>query len=164
MGEVTPLTSPHGTGFLCQGCLNCFTPFTHFLCLVSVYQPFHLHFIHDTCVFSSFLAADFCLIGLSPVFVCITALLFFIYHLSLSLCAVIFRPNLFGVCCVPCQRRMGSWGLRSPTGYGLWNPTCFFFFWPGLLQVGWLGWPTQSISWSCFALILIRRQWQSIRG
>ena len=62
--------------------LSCSTPFTLFLRLVSVYRLFHLYFIpktlHDTSVFSCLLAADH-----SPVFVCITALL---YKVLLTLC------------------------------------------------------------------------------
>ena len=75
---------PHGGVFK----LSCSTPFMPFFHLVSVYQPFHLYFIpktlHDASVFSALLAADFCLTGHSPVFVCITAL---VYIVLLTLCS-----------------------------------------------------------------------------
>ena len=52
---------------------SCSTPFTPFLCLVSVYWPFQLYFIpktlHNTSVFSSLLTAYFYLTGHSPVFI-----------------------------------------------------------------------------------------------
>ena len=66
---------------------SCSTPFTPFLCLVSTsLSPiFHSkNSLHDTSVFSSFLAADFCLTSHSLVFVCITTLL---YGVLLPLCS-----------------------------------------------------------------------------
>ena len=67
--------------------LSCSTPFTPFLCLVSVYRPFHLYFIPKTLsmipVFSSLLTADFYLTSHSPVFVCIITVL---YIVLLALC------------------------------------------------------------------------------
>ena len=66
---------------------SCSTPFTLFLCLVSVYQPFQLYFIpktlHNTSVFSSLLTAYFNLSGHSSVFIYNTTLL---YILLLILC------------------------------------------------------------------------------
>ena len=67
--------------------LSCSTPFTHFLCLVSVSRPFQLYFIpktlHTTSIFSSLLTAYFYLTGHSPVFIYNTALL---YIILLTLC------------------------------------------------------------------------------
>ena len=58
---------------------SCSTPFTPFLCLVSVYRPFQLYFIpnslHNTSVFSSLLTADFYLTGHFPLFIQNTTIL-----------------------------------------------------------------------------------------
>ena len=58
--------------------------------------------------------------------------------------------------CLPCAASHVGGGL-DPGGWGPpWGPTRFFgphFSYTG----GWVG-PTQSIGWSCFALISIRRQ------
>ena len=66
---------------------SCSTPFTLFLCLVSVYWPFQLYFIpktlHNTSVFSSLLTAYFYLTGHSPAFIYNTTLL---YRVLLALC------------------------------------------------------------------------------
>ena len=67
---------------------SCSTPFTLFLCLVSVYRPFQLYFIPKTLstitsVFSFLLIAYFCLTGHSPLFIYNTALL---YIVLLTLC------------------------------------------------------------------------------
>ena len=144
---VTPFTSPHRTGFLCQRCLNCFTHFTHFSCLVSVYQPSHLYCIHDTCVFSSFPAADFCLISLFPVFVCITAL-FYIPLLSLSLRGHLQTQHVWCVLC-PVSEEDGI--LGAEVSYRLWsvgsNVLLFSFSFFGLdfsKLRGWVGQPNQS--------------------
>ena len=62
---VTRLSMPPWSRLLVPGVFkpSCFTPFTHFLRLVSVYWPFHLYFIpktlHNTSVFSSLLTAYF---------------------------------------------------------------------------------------------------------
>ena len=82
--------------------LSCSTPFTPFLRLVSVYRLFHLYFIpktlHDTSVFSYFLAADH-----SPVFIYNTALL---YIVLLALCGVCV--GLVCVCVCMCGRVHGN--------------------------------------------------------
>ena len=66
---------------------SCSTPFTLFLCVVSVYWPFQLYFIpktlHNTSVFSSLLTAYFYLTGHSPAFIYNTTLL---YIVLLALC------------------------------------------------------------------------------
>ena len=66
---------------------SCSTPFTLLtssFCLLVLSTTFHSkNSLHVTSVLSSLLAADFCLTGHSPVFVCITALL---YIVLLALC------------------------------------------------------------------------------
>ena len=80
---VLCILRPPWSRLLALGCLNQ----AHSFLVSSFYQPFHLYFIpeslHDTSVFSSFLAADFCLTSHPFVFVCITTLL---YGVLLALC------------------------------------------------------------------------------
>ena len=76
---------------------SCSTPFTIFLCLVSIYWPFQLYFIpktlHNTSIFSSLLIAYFYLTSHSPVFIYNTAL----YIILLTLCGHLQNQC---VCCV----------------------------------------------------------------
>ena len=132
------------------------TPFTHFLCLVFVCQPFHLCFIlkHSPTlslsVFSTlFVAAHFSLTSLSPVnIVCIAA------HPFILLCPLCGRLQTQYVCYAlhPVSKKDGILGADVPCR--LQSVGSNMLLWPGLLLDRWL---TQSISWSCFALILIRR-------
>ena len=94
-------------------------------CLPALSPIFHFkNSFHDTPVFSSLLATDFCPTGHSSVFVCITARF---YMALLLLSVVAFRPSVFAVRCAPRRGRMGSWGSNTLPR-------------PGLLD-GWLGWP-----------------------
>ena len=112
--------------------LSCSTPFTPFLRLISAYRPFQLYLIPKTLstmtVFSSVLAADFCLTGHSPVFAFITALL---YIVLLALCGRL-QTQRVGRALHPVSGEDG-W-LRSPGGSNTLRR-------PGLLLDGWLGWP-----------------------
>ena len=132
MGETRPLT-PLWSRLLTPGVFkpSCSTPFTLFLSLVSVYQPFQLYFIpktlHNTSVFSSLLTAYFYLTGHSPVFIYNTALL---YKILVALCGHL--PSVFAVRCIPCWGRVGSWWLRSPVGSSM-------LLRPRLPLDGWLG-------------------------
>ncbi len=78
-------------------------------------------------VFSSLLAADFCLTGQSPVFVCITALL---YIVLLSLSAVAFSTS----------RVRAGWDPGVEVPYRLWPVGSNTHFQTELLDA-WLGWP-----------------------
>ena len=91
-----------------------------------------------TSVFSSLLTAYFCLTGHSSVSIYNTALLYIV----LAPCGHL-QTQRVAVRCIPCRGRMGSWWLKSPVGSNT-------LLRPGL---------PQSIGWSCFALISIRRQW-----
>ena len=118
---------------------SCSTPFTLFLCLVSVYWPFQLYFIpktlHNTSVFSSLLTAYFYLTGHSPAFIYNTTLL---YRVLLALCGHLQTQR---VCHAlhPVLGGMGSWWLRSPVGSNT-------LLRPGLPLDGRLGWP-DPINW-----------------
>ena len=118
---------------------SCSTPFTLFLCLVSVYWPFQLYFIpktlHNTSVFSSLLTAYFYLTGHSPAFIYNTTLL---YRVLLALCGHLQTQR---VCHAlhPVSGGMGSWWLRSPVGSNT-------LLRPGLPLDGRLGWP-DPINW-----------------
>ena len=115
--------------------LSCSIPFTPFLRLVSVYQPFHLYFIAKTLSMIPLFSAPFLqLISVKPAILLYLSAsqLFFIWFFLLS--AVTFRPSMFAMRCIPCWGRMGSWWLRSPVGSNM-------LFWPRLLLDRWLGWP-----------------------
>ena len=138
---------------------SCSTPFTFFLHLVSVYQPFQLYLIpktlHNTSIFSSVL-------NLTPYFYLTSHSCIYPQHSSslniilLTLCGhlqtqcvchvlhPVFGEDGILVAEVSCGVQHTSSAQTSPSPRG-WFTT------------GWVG-PTQSISWSCFALILIRRQ------
>ena len=98
-------------------------PFYSFLvssfCLPAISPIFHSkNDLHDTCDCSSLIAADFCLTGYSPVFVCITTLL---YVVLLTLCS---RFQTQHVCRVLHPMSGGEW---DPGGWGPpGSPTCFF--------------------------------------
>ena len=70
---------------------SCFTPFTPFLCLVSVYQPFHLYFIPKTLttidlfLWGSFsVLSGICLVGWLVGFSCISAVLMLVVLVGFS--------------------------------------------------------------------------------
>ena len=113
---------------------SCYPPFTLFLRLVSVYQPFQLYFIpktlHNTSVFSSLLTAYLYLTAHSPVFIYNTALL---YIILLTLCGHLQTQR---VCRAlhPVSGEDGILWLRSPVGSNS-------LLRPGLPLDGWFGWP-----------------------
>ena len=100
---------------------SCSTPFTLFLCLVSVYRPFQLYFIPKTpSTIPPFSAPFLQLISIYPTILLYlsTTQLFFIYS---SYSVVTFRPRVYAVRCI---RVGGGW---DPGGWGPpWGPTCFF--------------------------------------
>ena len=131
--------------------LSCSTPFVLFLHLVSVYRPFQPYFIPKTLsMIPPFSAPSYSLFLPDRPFFCIC-----LQHSSLHSSCSLRSPS--DPACLPCaaSRVRGGW---DPGGWGPpWGPTRFFSL-DFSLMGGWVG-PTRSISWSCFALILIRRQW-----
>ena len=88
-GAISPSRCPQGAGFSRRGCsYKLLHPFHSFLtssfCLPALSTMFHSKkTLYDTSVFSSLLAADFCLTGHYPVFSCTTTVL---YIVLLALC------------------------------------------------------------------------------
>jgi len=127
------------------------TPFTLFLHLVSVYWPFQLYFIPKILSTIPLFSAPFLQLMTNQPFSCI-----YLQHSSSLYNSSYSLRSPSDLACLLCTAFCvgGGW---DPGGWGpLWGPT--HFFGPDFPLTGvWVG-PTQSVGWSCFVLISIRRQ------